>query len=151
MEVFRISKERYAHALNASGRSARWNRDHQFTLYTSGSRALAALETAVHFNGVSPVDPYRAMVISIADRQELYTRKQIADLPPNWRSIAAYSDLQEIGSEWYESNASMVLVVPSVVIPQEFNYIINLRHRDFTPDNVTLVRTEGHLWDDRLV
>lgn len=91
------------------------------------------------------------MVISIAGRDELFTTKKTSNLPANWRSVNAYPDLQDIGSEWYQNNQSLVLVVPSVIIPLELNYIINTRHPDFNEDNVRLVRTEDYFWDERLI
>jgi len=61
----------------------------------------------------------------------------------------SYPQLQQLGSEWYQSNKSLILKVPSAVIPMEYNYIINTRHPDFQ-NNVTLVRTEDYFWDERL-
>ena len=89
------------------------------------------------------------MIISIADDQQLYSEIKIASLPTNWRKIAAYSDLQKIGSEWYKSKSSLILKVPSAIIPNESNYIVNIEHPDFAK-NVHLVRTEEYFWDDRL-
>ncbi len=90
------------------------------------------------------------MVIYVADDDRLTKQIKIKELPNNWRSTAAYPILQEIGSEWYHSSESLLLKVPSAVIPQEFNYIININHPDFQ-DNVNLVRTENYFWDDRLL
>ena len=90
------------------------------------------------------------MIISISDDQQLYSEIKITSLPSNWRKIAAYSDLQEIGSEWYKSKSSLILKVPSAIIPYESNYIINAEHPDFAK-NVRLVRTEEYFWDDRLL
>lgn len=151
MEIFRISTIRYTHTLSASGKAARWNSDNQFVMYAGQSRALSTLESVVHFNNVKPLSEFRIMVISISEQENLYTTKRIIDLPDNWRSINAYPDLQTIGSKWYETRQSLILVVPSVIIPQEHNYIINTRHPDFNENNVNLVRTEGYFWDDRLI
>src|ERR1700756_1138047 len=150
MEVFRISDARHSKKLNASGKAARWNKDHQFVLYTGNTRSLSALESVVHFNGVVPTHSYKTMVIVLADDEKLYTKKQVKDLPANWRTLNAYAALQDIGSEWYKSEQSLILMVPSVIIPQEFNCIINTRHPDFTAKNVLLLRTEDFIWDERL-
>ncbi len=90
------------------------------------------------------------MVISIADYDHLIKQIQIADLPHEWRKISAYSELQKIGSEWYENQETLVLKVPSAIIPNEYNYVINLEHPGFS-DNILLVRVEDYFWDKRLI
>ena len=90
------------------------------------------------------------MVISIADYDHLFKQIKITDLPVDWRKMSAYSALQKIGSEWYENQETLALKVPSAVIPNEFNFVINTEHPDF-PDNIQLVRTEDYFWDKRLL
>lgn len=151
MEVFRIAGEKYSSSLIASGKAARWTRDNQFVLYTGQHRSLSALETVVHLNGMKPALRYKTMVIAIKDDKRLYSEMKPGDLPADWRSMNAYPDLQDLGSEWYATNRSLVLKVPSVIIPQEYNYIINLRHPDFSATTVSLVRNEDYFWDERLL
>lgn len=148
MEVFRISSEKYSGALTASGVSNRWNKDNQFAIYTGESRSLSTLENIVHLN-VMPVINFEVMVISIADDENLFKRILINDLPSDWRSDAQYPKLQDIGSEWYTNQESLILQVPSATIPQEFNYIINIMHSDFSK-KVSLVKNEQYFWDKRL-
>lgn len=150
MEVFRIASDKYSKTLNASGKSARWNKDNQFVIYTGQARSLSALELVVHKN-IQTALRYTVMVISIADNDKLYTRLSINDLPTGWKNYKSYTLLQEIGSDWYINKKSLVLQVPSVIVPQESNYIINLNHPDFSPTSVSLVRTEEFFWDERLV
>jgi len=66
-----------------------------------------------------------------------------------WRGISAYAQLQAIGSRWYQSESSLILKVPSAVIPQEYNYVINTRHKDFRK-KVKLVDSEVYFWDKRI-
>lgn len=89
------------------------------------------------------------MVISIADDDNLIRQVHIEELPKNWRTLAAYSALQQIGSKWYSDQKSLVLKVPSAVIPLEFNYIFNTEHPGFK-QYVQLVRAEDYFWDARL-
>ncbi len=90
------------------------------------------------------------MVISIADDDYLIKQIKIGDLPSNWRSFAAYSVLQKIGSGWYNMQDSLILKIPSAVIPLEYNYMINAEHPAFHI-KVSLVRTEDYFWDSRLL
>lgn len=148
MEVFRISSEKYSKKLIASGASNRWNKDNQFVIYTGASRSLSALENVAHLN-IKPTMKFEVMVISIADDERLFKRIRIKDLPKDWRSDTRYPTLQDIGSEWYITGESLILQVPSAIIPQEFNYIINTMHPDFLT-SVSLVRNEEYFWDKRL-
>ncbi|WP_204985963.1 RES family NAD+ phosphorylase [Mucilaginibacter psychrotolerans] len=148
--MFRISHESFSKKLTASGRANRWNLDDQFTIYTGGSRSLSSLELIVHKNAISPASKYKVMVISIADEENLFTYILQKDLPKAWRSMMAYPDLQALGSDWYVSKRSLVLKVPSAVMPKEYNYIINTQHPDFK-SKVSLVRTKDYFWDDRLM
>ena len=54
-----------------------------------------------------------------------------SDLPSNWRVSPAPSELQEIGDDWLNKLKSAILAVPSVIIPEEKNYLLNPAHRDF--------------------
>jgi RES domain-containing protein len=150
MEVFRISHEKYALNLSASGSANRWNLHGQKVIYTAQSRSLASLEMVVHRAFIKPAESYKMMTISIADDQFLSEEIKISSLPANWQSIRAYSELQKLGSEWYKAKSSLLLKVPSAIIPYEFNYIINAEHPDFFI-KVKLVRSEAYFWDSRLL
>ena len=150
MEVFRISKEEYSKSLSSSGSANRWNLKGQLVLYTGSSRSLSSFELVVHKGIVKPSFQYKVMVISISDDDYLVKQIRINELPANWRSIASYSDLQNIGSDWYNKRESLVLKIPSAIIPFEFNYVINTEHPEFA-SKISLVRTENYFWDSRLL
>jgi RES domain-containing protein len=149
MEVFRISTDIYSSALTASGAANRWNFANEFVLYTGASRSLSTLELVVHRNTIKPAGVYKVMVISIADEDELITQFLIKDLPSNWRTPLAYPQLNAMGSAWYSLQQSLILKIPSAIIINEYNYIINTKHPDFIT-KVNLVRTEDYFWDSRL-
>lgn len=149
MEVFRISEEQFSKTLTASGKTARWNEDNQYILYSSSSRSLATLEKVVNLNGIMPSALYKVMVISIADEGHLITSILEKDLPKNWRTDTSSQVLRQLGSNWYTSGQSLILKVPSAIIPKEYNYLINIKHKDFKK-NVKLVRAEEYFWDERL-
>lgn len=106
------------------------------------------LENIVHKSIQTGLN-YETMIISIRDSEDVFSRKKISDLPSNWRDISAYSKLQDIGSQWYHSKKSLVLQVPSVIVPQESNYIINANHPEFK-NHIMLVRQEEFVLDNRL-
>jgi RES domain-containing protein len=55
----------------------------------------------------------------------------IADLPQNWRSFPASPTLKQIGDEWVKAAWSVVLKVPSALLPMESNFLLNPNHEDF--------------------
>jgi RES domain-containing protein len=89
-------------------------------------------------------------VISIDLLEAEYQKIQLDQLPNNWRNLQAYSQLQLIGSNWYKAQNSLLLEVPSAVIPQESNYIINTEHPDFSK-KIRINRIEDYFWDNRLL
>lgn len=148
MEVFKICRDKYSKKLNASGASNRWNKKDEFIIYTGSSRSLSTLETVVHRAGINMKNSYKILKILIEDFT-LIKEVDIKDLPKNWTSIEAYIELQEIGSKWYNSNETLVLKVPSAIIKEEHNYMINTKHPLFS-DNVKLESVEDFVWDKRL-
>lgn len=150
MEVFRICKANHAEQLAASGSINRWNKAGQQVIYAGSSRSLSTLELVVHKNSITSSISYKVMVISIADDDALITQIHLNDLPDSWQKLAAYPVLQAIGSDWYENQRSLILKVPSAIIPREYNYVINTEHPEFK-NQVRLVRLEAYFWDGRLL
>ena len=147
MEIFKICKEKYAQNLQASGVSNRWNKKDEFVIYAGSSRSLSTLETVVQRSGINTAHKYKMLKINIDD--SIFVKEiSIIDLPIKWESLEAYVDLQEIGSKWYQSNESLVLKVPSVIIKEEFNFVINTKHPLFE-ENVKLAVIEDFFWDKR--
>jgi RES domain-containing protein len=149
MEVYKICSEKYSHSLNASGASNRWNKKDEFVIYTGSSRSLSTLETVVHRSSINISSSYKLVIIAIHD-STLIKEISVSELPKNWKSIEAYIELQEIGSKWYHSLESLILKVPSAIISQEYNYIINTKHPLFAT-NVLLQSVENFDWDKRLL
>ncbi|MBK5194351.1 MAG: RES family NAD+ phosphorylase [Flavobacteriaceae bacterium] len=149
MEVFKICREKYANALNASGAANRWNKKEEFVIYAGGSRSLSALETVVHRAAINISNPYKLLTISIKDKTPI---KEIAikDLPANWNTIEGYIKLQEIGSKWVNSLETLILKVPSAIISQEYNYLINTKHPLFAT-NIRLESVVDFAWDKRFL
>jgi RES domain-containing protein len=147
MEIFKICNEKYAQNLQASGVSNRWNKKDEFVIYAGSSRSLSTLETVVQRSGINTAHKYKMLKINIDD--SIFVKEiSIIDLPIKWESLEAYVDLQEIGSKWYQSNESLVLKVPSVIIKEEFNFVINTKH-PFFEENVKLAAIEDFFWDKR--
>lgn len=150
MDLYRICTNKHAGKLTASGCENRWNLSNQWVIYASQSRSLATLEMVVRRNNIVPSSIYQMMIINLTDDATAVREVLLEDLPANWRMMDAIPALQNVGASWYESMDSLVLKVPSVVIPQEFNYVLNTAHPAFK-EEVKLIGTEAYYWDRRLL
>jgi RES domain-containing protein len=90
------------------------------------------------------------MVSIAADLPETLavSRIAMADLPTNWRSYPAPERLAELGTRWAQELKAPVLAVPSAVIPQELNYLLNPRHPEFK--RIRVGKPEAFRFDPRL-
>lgn len=66
------------------------------------------MELVVHRGSIIPSFIYKVIVISLSDDDHLINQIKINQLPSNWRTIAAYSDLQNLGSEWYTKQETLI-------------------------------------------
>jgi RES domain-containing protein len=147
MLVYRIATTRYAHSLTASGYPARWNPENIFMLYTAATRSLACLENLVHRSGIGLTTDFRTMILEIPDH--IYVENvNMSGFPADWQDIRYYNQTQAFGEKWVLESRSAVLRVPSAIVPEEFNFLLNVQHPQFA--NITLVRTEPFLFDLRL-
>jgi len=150
MELYRITTEKYAYQLSSSGSPNRWNKKGEFVLYAGSSRSLSTLELVVHRNAIAPEKKFKMIIISIPDSDTFTKTITTKDLPKNWRKFQEYPTLQNIGSQWYNNRESLILKVPSAIIPYEYNFIINTKYESFDK-YIKLIRTENYFWDDRLL
>jgi RES domain-containing protein len=130
MIVYRITTAQWSNKLQASGNVARWNTRGSFVIYTAGSRALACLENLVHRSGEMNGKQYKVMLIEIpvnVINEEIL----IGSMENGWKSLTNFSCCQTLGANWLSDGKSAVLKVPSIIIEQENNYLINPQHADF--------------------
>jgi RES domain-containing protein len=107
----------------------RWNSPGVAVTYTSGALSLAVLETLVHADDPELLRDRVAIRFEFVDA--LVTTVGAADLPKDWTNPDAPPSLKAIGDAWVASGRSLLLRVPSAVIPVEFNYLCNPAHPDF--------------------
>lgn len=150
MEVYRIVSEKFANKLQASGLANRWNKKGQMVIYAGSSRSLSTLELIAHRSGILLNHSYKVIIIRIQSKEGLIKEIKKEHLPTNWRSMDALASLQSVGSKWYQQKESLVLKVPSVIIPQEYNYVIHTEHPAFK-SSVRLVGKEDFLFDQRIL
>ena len=133
MRVFRIEREKYLKTtLEGIGAALtegyRWNSLNTYLVYTAESRALATLEVSVHLDLTEdlPTDRYYVEIDIPEDVAVLDLRTE--DLPDLWDAKPPILETQFIGDDFVKENNAAVLKVPSSIVEQEFNYLINPSH-----------------------
>jgi RES domain-containing protein len=137
MKVYRIVREKYLDSV-LSGKGAqfsegfRWNSFGTPLVYTAESRSLAVLEIAVHLDLSEDLPKDRFIVeIDIPDNLKVLILNE-RDLPKNWSAKPPERGTQVIGDNFAAEAKAAVLSVPSSIIPEERNYLLNPSHSDFS-------------------
>lgn len=107
----------------------RWNNIGTAVVYTASQVSLATLELIVHVPRARRLPQYS--LIPCYFHEVLVEELDPAKLPSNWRTYPAPPELQQLGEAWIRERQSAVLKVPSAVIEEEFNYLLNPEHEDF--------------------
>jgi len=150
VKVWRITHKDYAKsAFTGEGAKlfgGRFNSEGIPLVYTSGNLSLAMLEIMVQSNGR---DYFKHCVIFYAEIPEnLITIPVLNDLPKEWKQIPYGKQSQQFGDAWIKTGSSPVMRVPSVVVPVEYNFLMNPMHPEFSEININ--ETENVSFDTRL-
>jgi RES domain-containing protein len=130
IKAYRIVKRKFVR-IAFSGEGARlyggrWNSPGVRVVYTSGSISLALHEWRVHLTQW-PTPP--VSIIEIEFSASLI--RAPARLPVNWSRTPCPKSTSVFGDNWVRSARSAVMKLPSVIVPEEFNYLLNPAHPDF--------------------
>ena len=135
MNLWRIAADtRKYSADDLSGQGAaahpgRWNDTGQPILYTAPSISMAVLETAAHIDdGGLPLNRYLLRIDVPGDVWAAREEVDVATLPKTWAAIPAGHASVKLGSDWLACGRSPILLLPSVVVPEEPVALINPRH-----------------------
>lgn len=148
--VYRIALAKHARDLTGKGArltGGRWNAKETAVLYTSESRSLAAMEYLVHLSLANIPPDIKIISIGIPD-SSVPKQLNVSELPKDWRRNPAPMMLAEIGTRWALGLESLLLRVPSAVIMQEFNILINPAHPDMKA--VHILDVDPFIYDERL-
>ena len=147
MLVFRIAHKNFSKELYATGAMGRWNEEGNKVIYCSESIPLAFLESMIRRQGVGFNENFKIMIIEIPNELK-QTIIDAGDLKEGWRDFRNYISCQFLGNEWYKSGATPILKVPSAVLPEASNIVINTRHPDFA--KIKLIETTNLVPDARI-
>ena len=114
-------------------------------IYTSATASLAVLEVLANYS-VLPRD----FTLTEIQIPETVAIEYVTDdrLPAGWNSSKPISETQELGGRWARESRSLVLSVPSSLIPAERNFVINPAHADFA--QIEFLPPAPFLFDPRL-
>lgn len=127
----------------------RWNEKGTHVVYAASSISLACLETLVHIKDGDL--PYNRYLVKITVPYAVWKSRSTFDATNNvgWDALPFGKVSIDAGTSWIKEQESALLVVPSVIVPQEQNVLINPAHPDAA--TITFAKVEKWLYDTRLL
>ena len=128
MIFYRITSSKYADDLSGNGArlyGGRWNGEGRAMVYLAWSRSLAVLESLAHMVPTNIPGDYLMLTIEAPDD---FIAIDIKLLPDNWNEYPEPNILKQIGNSFLQKNEYLLLKVPSAIVPEEFNYLLNPTH-----------------------
>ena len=150
IRVWRLSKARYAGDLTGQGAARdgqRWNQPGQRAVYLGMTAEITVLEVLVHLNGVLSA-PLVLCGYDVPDTPGLIKEADPKALPDGWNAIPHGQASAAFGGDWLRDGLQLGLVLPSVVVPQARNLLLNPLHPAMP--QVALVHQEPFRLDQRL-
>lgn len=131
MDAWRICKAKHAATaftgIGAEMAGGRWNFTGYKVVYTSSTLTLAKLEFFVQLTGRDAPDDLvyiKASVPADISQEEV----GLSQLSKDWTAYPAKRTTKDLGTDWLKRGHSLILSVPSVVTPEERNYLLNPLH-----------------------
>jgi RES domain-containing protein len=150
VKLYRIAKSVNIRDMSGEGArlyGGRWNEKGVPVIYAAPSRSLAALEFLVHLPIVLAPRDLSICRFDLPDDVSV-TRVKKSALPHDWRVNPPGAGTMATGTKWALAGKSLLLIVPSAVVPEESNILINPQHKDFRKIKK---RIEPFEFDPRLV
>ena len=132
--AWRITRKKYVQkAFSGEGAKlfgARWNPPGYPVVYVAQNLSLAILELIVHLDEDSDISSFVAIPATFDKKLVRVLPKN--QIPQNWYKLPISEQSQIVGKSWLEKKKSLLLKVPSSVVPGESNYLINPLHSKFS-------------------
>lgn len=156
MQAWRIATDTRAYqaddmtGLGAKISGGRWNSEGNSIVYASSSIALACLETVVHLGSSGlPLNRYLVQITIPEGIWDARLELSQTAAPVGWDALPESETSLRYGDAWLSGATSAVLLVPSIVVPEEQNILINPAHPDAA--SIKAVKVRKWLYDSRLV
>jgi RES domain-containing protein len=124
----------------------RWNHRGVPMVYCAESIALAALEMLVHTDSFKQLE--RCQIIPVTFDEALCSKFKRSDLPRDWNTCPSPVSTRDLGTAWAAGKKTVVIAVPSAVIPDSNNYLINPLHTDIK--KLVIGKPAHFLFDPRM-
>jgi RES domain-containing protein len=148
MVVYRISRSKWANDLSGEGarlNGGRWNLKGTPCVYASASRALALLEYTVN---TDVHDIPRSLSMVTLETPDDYLAFEVAELPGDWAESPVPFSTQNFGTMHLRKGRKAVYCLPSVIIPEEYNYLLNPAHPQHK--EVRILEVKDFVYDIRI-
>ncbi len=148
MIIYRLATSEFADNLSGEGAKiygGRWNPVGVAALYLSEFISLSILEILVRADTFTSPDSYTLLSIQMPENS--VTSIELKKLKSEWQNHIEYT--RSIGEDFLKMNQALALKVPSAIVPQEHNFLINPLHKDFK--QVKIVYSEQLELDKRLL
>ncbi|MDA0911991.1 MAG: RES family NAD+ phosphorylase [Proteobacteria bacterium] len=131
--AYRLVKSKFAQdAFTGDGAriyGGRWNNKGSPCVYCASSESLAILEIFVHLEDYAILPNFTLFQIELPKSEINYLKPEL--LPHSWQDQPAPPETADIGDQWLKHCESLILAVPSVIVPREYNYILNPLNKGF--------------------
>lgn len=127
----------------------RWNSKGKPLVYAASTIALATLETLAHLGDSIAIR--NAFLVRIDIPVAMWRRRTLIDaanLDPTWVAEPPGSTTIAAGNDWIDMAGEPLLLVPSVLVPEEYNVLINPAHP--ASRKITATVTRQFIYDPRL-
>lgn len=143
--LWRIAVEAPSYTANDLGGAGakmtggRWNSVGTPLIYSATNISLATLETVLHLR--SGGLPFNRFLVRIDVPDKVWAARVVLDpLPGGWDAVPSGMTSRATGDAWVASRNSALLLVPSVIVPDEYNVLINPQHPDVKSITATAVK-----------
>jgi RES domain-containing protein len=127
MELWRISN--YADLSGRGGLLAagRWHTRGKRIVYLADHPASALLEMLVHMDRDLLPSTFQLLHVTVSAAVDIQ-RVEVGELSPDWRTRPDLT--RQIGDQWLDQSPTVLLQVPSVIVPLGWNFLLNPVHSD---------------------
>jgi len=149
MILYRLVNCVYADDLSGNGArlyGGRWNSEGKAMVYLASSRSLAVLEALAHLSPTNMPDDFCMMTIETPDDFE---ELDVETLPADWQEYPEIQAIKQTGNDFLKNKRNLLLKVPSALVNEEYNYLMNPLHTK--AGAVKVVSKKSFSFDERLL
>lgn len=142
MRAWRIAKRAYALDRSGGGgrvEAGRWHEQGQPVIYAGLSPEICVLEKLAHTGQILPADLV-LVELALPEEADLYLAPALGDLPPGWDGVPPGGASAAYGSRFLRAGERLGLVVPSAIVPEARNILVNPLHAAFAQVTMSILR-----------